>query len=77
MKYFNGVKASTNTQSTELADKMGLPLNDILIRDEMNELNEYGFYIMNLGTSDNNGWTLLYFHPLQSYYCESFDVFRH
>lgn len=68
------LKASTNTHLTELADKMGLPLNDILMRDEMNELNKDGFYIINLDTSNNNGthWTALYFHPLKSYYCDSF-----
>ena len=68
------LKAATNIQLTDLADKMGLPLNDILMRDEMNELKDGGFYIINLDTSDNNGthWTVLYFHPLQSYYCDSF-----
>jgi hypothetical protein len=68
------LKAATNIQLTNLADKMGLPLNDILMRDEMNELKDGGFYIINLDTSNNNGthWTALYFHPLQSYYCDSF-----
>ena len=68
------LKAATNIQLTDLADKMGLPLNDILMRDEMNELKDGGFYIINLDTSNNNGthWTALYFHPLQSYYCDSF-----
>ena len=68
------LKAATNIQLTNLADKMGLPLNDILMRDEMNKLKDGGFYIINLDTSNNNGthWTALYFHPLQSYYCDSF-----
>ena len=41
---------------------------------QMNELKDGGFYIINLDTSNNNGthWTALYFHPLQSYYCDSF-----
>jgi hypothetical protein len=53
---------------------MGLPLKEILMRDEMNKLKVDGFYIINLDTSNNNGthWTALFFHPLQSYYCDSF-----
>jgi len=71
------LKAATNIQLTNIAYKMGLPLNDILMRDEMNELKDGGFYIINLDTSNNNGthWTALYFHPLQSYYCERIKPF--
>ena len=46
------LKASTNIQLNYLANKMGLPLNDILMRDEMNELIEGGFYKINLDTSE-------------------------
>jgi hypothetical protein len=68
------LKASTNMQLIEFAEKMGLPLNNILMRDEMNQLKDDGFYIINLDTSNNNGthWTALYYHPLKSYYCDSF-----
>ena len=45
--------ASTNTQLMNLAEKMKLPLNNILMRDEMNELKDDGFYIINL--DDRNG----------------------
>ena len=68
------LKASTNIQLLDFSEKMGLPLNDILMRDEMNQLKDDGFYIINLDTSNNNGthWTALYYHPLNSYYCDSF-----
>ena len=68
------LKASTNIQLLDFTEKMGLPLNDILMRDEMNQLKDDGFYIINLDTSNNNGthWTALYYHPLNSYYCDSF-----
>ena len=68
------LKASTNIQLLNFSEKMGLPLNDILMRDEMNQLKDDGFYIINLDTSNNNGthWTALYYHPLNSYYCDSF-----
>jgi hypothetical protein len=68
--------ASTNTQLINFAEKMKLPLNNILMRDEMNELKNDGFYIINLDDSNGNGthWTALYFqgNPLNSYYFDSF-----
>lgn len=68
--------ASTNTQLINFAEKMKLPLNNILMRDEMNELKDDGFYIINLDDSNGNGthWTALYFqgNPLNSYYFDSF-----
>ena len=68
------MNALNDIQLKELVDKMGLPLKNILMRDEMKELNEDGFYIINLDTSNNRGthWTALYFHPLNSYYNDSF-----
>lgn len=67
---------STNTQLMNFAEKMKLPLNNILMRDEMNELKNDGFYIINLDDSNGNGthWTALYFqgNPLNSYYFDSF-----
>lgn len=64
----------SNFDIIDLTDKMKLPLKSILMRDEMDKLKEEGFYIINLDTSNNNGthWTALYFHPLNSYYCDSF-----
>lgn len=68
------LSSSTNTQLMNFAEKMKLPLKDILMRDEMNELKDDGFYIINLDDSNGNGthWTALYHHPLNSYYCDSF-----
>jgi len=69
------VLTTTNDiQLKEYAKKMGLPLNNILMRDEMNHLNEDGFYIINLDNSNGNGthWTSLFYHPLNSYYFDSY-----
>lgn len=68
------LKTTNNFQLEEYANKLGLPLNNILMRDEMNKLNEDGFYIINLDSSDNQGthWTCLYFHPLNSCYFDSY-----
>lgn len=65
---------TSDIQLKEYAEKMGLPLNNILMRDEMNELKKDGFYIINLDDSNGNGthWTSLYFHPLNSYYFDSY-----
>ena len=52
------LKTTNNFQLEEYANKLGLPLNNILMRDEMNKLNEDGFYIINLDSSDNQGDTL-------------------
>jgi hypothetical protein len=69
--------ALTTTSDIQLkgyAEKMGLPLNNILMRDEMNELDKDGFYIINLDNSNGNGthWTSLFYHPLNSYYFDSY-----
>lgn len=68
------LNALNDIQIRELTENWNLPLNNILMRDEMNELNKDGFYIINLDTSDNSGthWTALYYHPLNSYYFDSF-----
>ncbi len=77
------LKAATNIQLTNLADKMGLPLNDILMRDEMNELKEGCFYIINLDTSNNNGthWTAVSLHYIFTHYkvfiVIRLDLFHH
>ncbi len=68
------LKATNNFQLEEYAKKLGLPLKNILMRDEMNKLNEDGFYIINLDLSNNQGthWTSLYFHPLKCCYFDSY-----
>lgn len=65
---------TNDLQLKEYAEKMGLPLLNILMRDEMNELKKDGFYIINLDNSNGNGthWTSLYFHPLNSCYFDSY-----
>lgn len=68
------LKTTNNYQLEQYANKLGLPLNNILMRDEMDKLEEDGFYIINLDTSDNEGthWTSLYFHPLNCCYFDSY-----
>lgn len=68
------LKSLSNNDLEILVDKMKLPLNNIIMRDETNKLTKDGFYIINLDTSDGEGthWTCLYYHPLQSYYFDSF-----
>ena len=68
------LKSLSNNDLKKLAIKFKLPLNDIIMRDEVHKLNKDGFYIINLDTSKGDGthWTSLYLHPLQSYYFDSF-----
>jgi hypothetical protein len=68
------LKSLSNIKLEELITKMNLPLNNIIMRDEADKINKDGFYIINLDTSKGNGshWTSLYYHPLQSYYFDSF-----
>jgi hypothetical protein len=45
------------------------------MRDEIKDnLNDVGFYIINLDTSNHNGthWTGCFFHPLKSFYFDSY-----
>ena len=39
-------KSLSNTELIEIAEKMKLPLNNIRMRDEANEINDDGFYIV-------------------------------
>jgi hypothetical protein len=68
------LKGLSNIQLGELINKFNLPLNDIIMRDEADKINKDGFYIINLDTSKGDGshWTSLYYHPLKSYYFDSF-----
>ena len=68
------LKGLSNIQLEELINKFNLPLNDIIMRDEADMINKDGFYIINLDTSKGDGshWTSLYYHPLKSYYFDSF-----
>jgi len=65
---------TNDSQLKEYAEKMGLPLLNILMRDEMNKINKDGFYIINLDNSNGTGthWTSLFYHPLNSYYFDSY-----
>ena len=67
-------KSLSNTELEKIAKKMRLPLNNIIMRDEANKINDDGFYIVNLDKTTGQGthWTCLYYHPLKSYYFDSF-----
>jgi hypothetical protein len=47
---------------------MHLPLNDIIMKDEGENITKIGFYIINLDDSKGPGthWTSLYYSPLKS-----------
>jgi hypothetical protein len=57
-----------------LAKRYNIPLKNIIMRDEANEINDIGYYIINLDTSKGNGthWTCCYYHPLHSVYFDSY-----
>jgi hypothetical protein len=64
----------SNYDLYDLASNMKLPLNEIIMRDNANEIKKEGFYIVNLDDSKGNGthWTVLHYHPLNSCYFDSF-----
>jgi hypothetical protein len=74
LKINGKLKSLSNIELTKLIDKMKLPINDIIMRDEEHLMKKDGFYIINLDKSSGNGthWTVLYYHPLKSYYNDSF-----
>jgi hypothetical protein len=68
------LKQLSNYDLYDLASKMKLPLNNIIMRDNANEIKREGFYIINLDDSKGNGthWCCLYYYPLNSCYFDSF-----
>jgi hypothetical protein len=69
------LKSLSDTEIKEICLKFNLPLENILMRDEIKKhLNKDGFYIINLDTSKNEGthWTVVFYHPLKSLYNDSF-----
>jgi len=68
------LKQLSNYDLYDLANKMKLPLNNIIMRDETDLLEKDGFYIINLDNKNGGGthWTVCFFHPLKSYYNDSF-----
>ncbi len=65
---------TSNFDLINLAKYLNIPLNDVIMKDEINKINNLGFYISNLDNSNNNGthWTVFFYHPLTSYYYDSF-----
>lgn len=71
------LNALTDYDIEELIKKLNLPLENIIMRDETKKINNNGFYILNLDTSNHNGthWTAFYYHPLKSYYFDSYGFY--
>jgi hypothetical protein len=53
-----------------------IPFNDVIMRDEFNKNTEYGNYIINLDSSDNNGthWVAYIYRKNISFYFDSFGI---
>lgn len=68
------LKTLSDTDISNLCFKLNLPLENILMRDEIKDNLKQGFYVVNLDTSDNEGthWTVVYSFPLKSVYFDSF-----
>ena len=68
------LKQLSNYDLYNLVEKMNLPLNDIIRKDEGENITKIGFYIINLDDCKGPGthWTSLYYNPLQSIYFDSF-----
>jgi hypothetical protein len=68
------LKTLTDIDIKNFANRYKLPLENILMRDEIKNHLKVGFYVINLDTSDDEGthWTVCYAHPLKSYYFDSY-----
>jgi hypothetical protein len=68
------LKTLTDIDIKNFAIQKKLPLESILMRDEIKDHLKTGFYVINLDTSDQKGthWTVCYAHPLKSYYFDSY-----
>ena len=66
------LKTLTDIDIKNFAIQKKLPLESILMRDEIKDHLKTGFYVINLDTSDQKGTTVCYAHPLKSYYFDSY-----
>jgi hypothetical protein len=68
------MKALSNFDIIKICKDMGLPLEGILMRDEIKKNIKHGYSIINLNTSKEDGshWTCVLYTPLKSYYFDSF-----
>jgi hypothetical protein len=68
------MKALSNFDIIKMCKVMNLPLNDVLMRDEIKKKIKHGFTIINLNTSKQDGshWTAVLYTPLTSFYWDSF-----
>jgi thioredoxin-related protein len=68
------LKTLSDTDISKYCSQLKLPLENILMRDEIKDNLKEGFYVVNLDTSKNDGthWTVCYSYPLKSCYFDSF-----
>lgn len=68
------MKALSNINIINICHHKGLPLNGVLMRDEVKKNLTYGFSIINLETSHQEGshWTCVLYTPTDSYYFDSY-----
>lgn len=68
------MKALSNYDIIKLCQHKNLPLNAVLMRDEVKKKLNYGFSVINLETTRQDGshWTCVLYTPLTSYYFDSY-----
>jgi hypothetical protein len=68
------MKALSNYDIIKICKEMNLPLNDVIMRDEIKKEIKHGYSIINLNTSKQDGshWTCVLYTPLKSFYFDSF-----
>ncbi len=66
----------TNIELMELANRMNIKLNDVLMKDEATHNLPNGSYIFNLQNHNQNGthWVALIKQKNKYYYCDSFGI---
>ena len=79
MKLPNAIfnRPTTSSELEKICNYLGIPLNGIKMKDELNLANiQDGFYIINLQNHNQNGshWTALYKNKKHYYYADSFGV---
>jgi hypothetical protein len=68
------LKTLTDIDTKNFALQNKLPLESILMRDEITDNLKAGFYVINLDSSDQEEthWTVCDAHPHKSYYFDSY-----
>lgn len=69
-------KQLSNFELMDLAPKMGIKLNNVLMKDEANKNMTNGYYIFNLENTNQSGshWVAMVKKGKQYYYCDPFGI---